>query len=129
LRFLADTVAIIRHFSQTGRIGETAKSLLQAADKGEHSIVISMMSVAEILYLSEKGTIPLDLRQLTDRISTSGNYRLIDIDLGVLMQAQTIRGLELHDRLIVATAQVLGVPMLTSDKLISESGLVEVVWK
>lgn len=88
-----------------------------------------MMPVAEILYLSEKGRIPLDVRQLSERVGASRNYRLIDIDLGIITEAKTVIGLELHDRLIVATARVLRVPMITPDSMISESGLVKVVWK
>ena len=122
-------MAIIRHFSRTGRIGATAKSLLQSADRGENKIAVSIMSVTEILYLSEKGTIPVNLAQFTDRISVSTNYRFIDIDLAVITEAQYVRGLELHDRLIVSTARVLGLPLITCDEKITKSGLVEVIWK
>ena len=47
----------------------------------------------------------------------------------IMKEAKHVRGLELHDRLIVSTARVLGVSMLTPDKQITDSGLVEVVWK
>ena len=42
--------------------------------------------------------------------------------------AQSVHGLELHDRLIVATAKHLGLPILTSDAMIKDKGGIEVVW-
>ena len=87
------------------------------------------MSLVEILYLSEKRRIPLNLAQFTEKMSSLTNYRLVDIDLAVILEAQNVRGLELHDRIIVSTARVLGVPILTSDQEIIDSGLVEVIWK
>ncbi len=71
------------------------------------------MTVAEILYLSEKGRIPLNLAQFTEKLSALTNYRLVDIDLPVILEAQNVLGLELRDRLIVSTARVLGIPILT----------------
>lgn len=87
------------------------------------------MTVTEILYLSERQKIPLNIAQFTEKMSGLTNYRLIDIDLAVILEAQNVRGLELHDRLIVSTARVLGVPVITSDEEITDSGLVEVIWK
>ena len=87
------------------------------------------MTVIEILYLSEKQRIPLNLAQFTEKMFALTNYRLIDIDLAVILEAQNVRGLELHDRLIVSTARMLGVPVLTPDEEITNSGLVEVIWK
>ena len=43
--------------------------------------------------------------------------------------ADTIDFYELFDRLIVATARFLDVPMLTSDKEIMKSQIVKVIWE
>ena len=128
MEFVADTVTLIRFFSRTGKIGETARSLLRAADKGEHTVAVSVFSLVEVLYLSEKRRIPIDLDQLVEKLSSLDNYRIVDLDLNIVKEARNTHGLELHDRLIVATARVLGVPILTSDKTIAESGMVEVIW-
>lgn len=44
MKYLADTVTIIRHFSKTGKVGKNARSLLKGADKGQHHIFISVLS-------------------------------------------------------------------------------------
>jgi PIN domain nuclease of toxin-antitoxin system len=129
MQFLADTVTVVRHFSDSGHLGGTAREAMNAADDKQNIIFISIVSFAEILYLSEKKRIPIDLLLTVERLSKISNYQVVDLNLEIITEAQQVRGLELHDRLIVATARVLGVPMLTSDKMITESGLVEVLWK
>jgi PIN domain nuclease of toxin-antitoxin system len=64
VRYLADTVAVIRHFAKAGKIGKTAKQILQDADNGRNTILISIVSMIEILYLSERNRIPLDLKEV-----------------------------------------------------------------
>ena len=62
MQYLADTVAIIRHFASVGKIGKAAKSILQDADNGKNKILISIISIVEILYLSERNRIPREIR-------------------------------------------------------------------
>jgi PIN domain nuclease of toxin-antitoxin system len=52
----------------------------------------------------------------------------MDLDMDIVGISKTIQGLELHDRLIVATALFLKVPILTSDEVIKEAGVVSVIW-
>jgi PIN domain nuclease of toxin-antitoxin system len=128
MQYLADTVAIIRHFASVGKIGRTAKSILQDADRGKNKILISIISMVEILYLSERNRIPLNLEEARRRFLRLDNYDIVDLDLGIVEIARTVRGLELHDRLIVATALSLNAPILTSDQVIRDYGQVEVIW-
>ena len=102
---------------------------MDAADRNEHTIFVSIVSLVEILYLSEKKRIPINLDQAIDALSSRSNYEIVELDAPIMKEAKHVRGLELHDRLIVSTARFLGVPMITSDKQIADSGFVEVVWK
>jgi len=114
MEYIADTVAVIRHFSKTGRMGNNAGRILRDADSGLHTIGISIISLVEILYLSEKNRIPLDFRDAKNRIRHVDNYKVTDLDMDIVGISKTVQGLELHDRLIVATALFLNVPILTS---------------
>ena len=129
MQYLADTVAIIRHFASVGKIGKAAKSILQDADNGKNKILISIISMVEILYLSERNRIPLNLKEVKRKLLHLDNYEIIDLDLDIVETAKTVQGLELHDRLIVSTALSLNVPVLTSDQIISNSGQVDVIWR
>ena len=56
---LADTVMIIRHFSEAGKIGRKAYELISGVERGQHHCYVSTISLVEILYLSEKNRIPI----------------------------------------------------------------------
>lgn len=128
MQYLADTVTIIRHFAKTGKIGKAAKSILQDADKGKNTIFISIISIVEILYLSERNKIILDMEDVRYKLLPLDNYKIVDLDFDIVETAKNLQGLELHDRLIVATALFLDVPMLTSDQVIRDSEQVSVIW-
>lgn len=130
MEFVADTVAIIvRHFAKTGKIGLKAKKILKGADKGENLIYISVISVAEIMYLAERKRIPLNLEDFIKQIQDSDNYFFVDLTIGIVNIAKTIKGLELHDRLIVATGKYFNYPILSCDKSFSNLKEVKVIWK
>jgi len=129
LQYLADTVAIIRHFANVGKIGKAAKLILQDADSGKNTILISIISIVEILYLSERNKIPLDFEDVRRKLLPLDNFRIVDLDFDIVETAKTVQGLELHDRLIVATSLSLNIPILTSDQIKKESGKVYVIWK
>jgi PIN domain nuclease of toxin-antitoxin system len=129
LQYLADTVAIIRHFANVGKIGKAAKLILQDADSGKNIIFISIISIVEILYLSERNKIPLDFEDVRRKLLPLDNFRIVDLDFDIVETAKTVQGLELHDRLIVSTSLSLNVPILTSDQIIKDSGQVDVIWK
>ena len=61
MNYLADTVTIVRHFSGAGRIGRMAKNVLEGVESGENHLFFSTVSLVEILYLSEKKRIEIDL--------------------------------------------------------------------
>ncbi len=50
---LADTVTVIRHFSETRKIGKRAFEIITGNERGEHRCYVSTISLVEILYLSE----------------------------------------------------------------------------
>lgn len=127
--FLADTVTIIRHFSKSGAIGKEDRNILGAAEKGKHRIHLSVLSIVEIMYLSQKNRIAIDLAETIRIINTSENYNIIDLSSDIVIVANSIEFYELFDRLIIATARFLDVPLLTCDKEIRKSQFVEVIWE
>ncbi|MCL0040556.1 hypothetical protein M1M90_00520 [Thermodesulfovibrionales bacterium] len=63
MEYLADTVAVIRHFSETGTIGKRAFEVINGIERGEHHCYVSTISLVEILYLSEKRRIDISLEK------------------------------------------------------------------
>ncbi|HBE02526.1 MAG TPA: hypothetical protein DC049_08625 [Spirochaetia bacterium] len=129
MEYIADTVTVIRHLSDSGEIGKHAKQILEDTDKGKSIIYISAITLAEVLYLSEKNRIKIDLQDIKKKIIGSNNYRIIDLTFDIVEEAKSVKLNELHDRLIVATAKHFNLPILTSDKIITDSKIVKVIWK
>ena len=126
--YLADTVTIIRHFSKLGRIGRKVRSILEGVEEGGHHLFLSTISLVEILYLSEKKRITVNLEESLDMIQESANYSIVDLTPPIVRLAEKIQYPEIFDRLIISTAQYLDVPLITSDKGIRESGIIETIW-
>ena len=70
----------------------------------------------------------MDFQAVLDHLSGLPNTRIVPLTVEILNVMATLSGLELHDRIIVATALVLNAPLITRDGPIRESGLVECIW-
>ena len=127
--YLADTVAIVRHLRRHPAMGRQAAIIFQEADQGLHRIYLSAITLMEVLYLSEAGRIGLHLDELVAAVSRASNYEVVPVDADVILAAVGIDDVpELHDRIIVATARHLGVPILTGDRVIAASQHVQTLW-
>ncbi len=125
---LLDTVAVVRHFSGAGRIGKKAADILDNIEAGSDLLLISAISLMEILYLSEKNRIPVDLTETLRMIQASESYAVVDLNAEILKVASAIDFRELHDRLILATAMWFEVPVLSSDREFQQVEGIEIIW-
>lgn len=128
MRYLLDSVTIIRHFSGIGKIGRTALSILDDIEQQEDCLAISVISLMEIMYLAEKRRIEIDLQGTLNRIESSSKYMIINLVPEILRVAQTIQFYELHDRLILATAKWLDIPVIFSDSKFENVSGIRVIW-
>ena len=129
MEYLADTVAIVRHLRSHPALGPQAAQILREADTGLHQIYLSGITLMEILYLSEAQRIDVRLAELVSIVSQSENYEITPVDAEVVLAAIGIDDVsELHDRIIVATALHLGVPILTGDRVIAASRHIQTIW-
>ena len=101
---------------------------MEVTEHGLHTVWIPAATLVEILYLSEKNRIPLSLQEVKRKLDEAENYRIVDLGFDIIELAGAIKELETFDRLIVATAKHLGVPILTSDKEIKDKSGIEVIW-
>ncbi len=128
MQYLLDTVALIRHFTGRGRIGPTASLILDSVEDSGDSLVISVISLMEIMYLSEKNRIEINLAETLDITDSSSDYIITDLNPDILKVAETVDFRELHDRLILAAAKWLGIKIISSDGEFDDVEGIEVVW-
>jgi hypothetical protein len=73
-------------------------------------------TLMEILYLSERQRISVDLASLRNLFSRKQSYTVVPVGFEVIGATATIDDIpELHDRVIAGTAVWLNIPILTND--------------
>jgi len=76
-----------------------------------------------------KNRIPIHLGDTLEKLNESENYSIVDLTPEIVGIAERIKFPDIFDRLIIATAQYLGIPVLTSDKGITSKNVIETIWK
>ena len=81
----------------------------------------------EIVDLSEKGRISVSFQSVLSLMDTNEAYKVIPVNDELVKAAILLQGLEIHDRLIMATALITDSVLLSKDKEIRATGL-NVIW-
>jgi PIN domain nuclease of toxin-antitoxin system len=132
MTYITDTHALIHHITgRQRRLGRRARDIFDRADRGLDTIIVPFTVLEEVLLLSEVGKIhiPLPFREFVISLDKADNVDLAVNDTAVLLEAAifaTTR--DPYDRMIIAQARVAGLPLITGDGKIQESGLVRTVW-
>ena len=110
------------------RLGKHARKLI--ADSSKTDLIVSDLVLLETSMLVAKGRVRLMCgpEQLLAKIVES--FRVIPINPQIAHQALSLNlphG-DPFDRVIVATAKVHRIPLLTRDRSIAASGVVETIW-
>jgi PIN domain nuclease of toxin-antitoxin system len=126
--YLLDTVTLVRYLSNTGKLTKKVKTIFADTDKGDCKLFVSTISFMEILYLSERNRIPVSLEEVVEKVRLSTIYEIIDLSTEIVIEAKTIEFDELHDRLILATAKYLDIPVISSDSKFREVDGIDVIW-
>jgi len=127
--YVTDAHSLIWYFTRDPRLSTKALEIFRKSAAGKEIIIVPTIVLGEILYVSEAGRTPVPFQDVLSRIEEGDNYEIAALDLQVLKAASEIQiGLEMHDRFIIATAKVLGLPLITKDKEITAAGIVEVIW-
>lgn len=132
LRAVADTHAVLWYLYDDPRLSPAARATLEEAAAAGDQVGFSAITLAEIVYLSEKGRIaPEALERVLAALEEPGVVlRELPTDRAVIALLPTITREEvpdLPDRLIAATARRYGVPLLSRDRRIRLAGL-ETIW-
>jgi len=129
MEYLLDTVTLVRYLSNTGKLPQKVKRIFDQAEKGLCTFSISTISIMEILYLAERKKIPISLEEVVEKIRLSSIYKIINLSTEIILAAQSVDFYELHDRLILATAKYLDIPIISSDTKFKEVEGIKVIWQ
>jgi PIN domain nuclease of toxin-antitoxin system len=125
---IADTHATIWYLFSDSRLGDAAAALIEeTVGKGDH-VGVSAITLVEMVYLVEKGRIPANaLKELSAAMAgPDAVLQHVPVDENVALKRAEVSRQDipdLPDRVIAATAQLHGVPVLSRDTRIRSSTL------
>lgn len=130
---ILDTHALIWFASDPDKLSKTALQAIEAEIKAKRQILVSSISIWEICQLVSKKRIvfSVSLEQLLKTLDQTKEYKFISVDNKIAYESHILPG-EFHadpaDRMIVATARVLGAKLVTKDQKIRAYKQVQSVW-
>jgi PIN domain nuclease of toxin-antitoxin system len=129
IRYVLDTHALIWAVLSRDRLGAKARRLIESAAPGE--LGITSASVMELGLLIDADKLDLNSRRPSDVFRGAFEYNAVlptSLEAAIKAPVLKLPHPDPYDRLIVAEALLLGVPLITKDGNITDSGVVRVVW-
>lgn len=127
--YTADTHALIWFLTEDDKLGEEARTIFKKAEEGKAIILITTISLMEILYICKKKGVVNEFKELLKKLRYSLNYVVFDLNLEIVLRTVELEKVdEMHDRIIVATAKTVNSIVITKDLNITESGYVPIIW-
>ena len=131
--YVADAHAIAWHLFAQERLGQAALRILDEAVSGLHKIYLPAVALAEVIMVVEKKRLHrATMQQLEIDLALmmrSANYEFLPLWPHHVIDSRTLTVIpDIFDRLIVAEALRLGLPLITHDTVITNSSVVPVIW-
>ena len=132
MRVVADSHVIVWYVQGSKRLSERAGEVLAEAE-AERSLVVSVATLIDLWYVSQttRSVTAKQLAALRQRLGSSGAVALEPVTAAIADATTTIPRASVADpwdRLIMATAIALQVPLVTRDSAVRASGLVPTIW-
>ena len=132
MTYVTDTHPFVYHVTgRKQRLGRRARSIFDRSDRGTDTIVVPFFRTGRSPSSNRDraDSYPLATPRFCSVVGQSVNVDLAANDTAVLLEAATFTTIrDPYDRLIIAQARVVGLPLITADEKVQESGLVRTVW-
>jgi Uncharacterized protein conserved in bacteria len=126
--YVLDTHILIWYFIGSRRLRKEIREKIDSTRNQSGRLIIPTIVLAEALDIAEKGRVELDFSEMYRLIQEEPEFEIVGFGVEIFNEALKIKEVkEIHDRIIVATARFYNVSILTKDRIISESGEVEVL--
>ncbi|MEI6676628.1 MAG: type II toxin-antitoxin system VapC family toxin [Verrucomicrobiota bacterium] len=129
MKVILDTHALVWAAEDNSRLGKAARDALTGLVRED--IGISALSLLELAMLVSKGRLRVSDDDGIKAIeSLAARVTVIPLDAATAWEAMALRlpQSDPFDRVIVATAKRLGLPLVTKDRLIRKARLVPTIW-
>lgn len=129
---LLDTHVLVWWVSEEKKLSKQARTAIQDAVKRD-GVAVSAISIWELSMLLKNGRleVTMDKKIWLDRVLEAPKLHVIPVDAIIARESVNLPG-SFHadpaDRMIVATARILGLSLVTLDKKIRRYTNVKTVW-
>lgn len=128
---VTDTHPLVFHAAGGGRLGSGAARIFERCEQREAILYVPAAAIWECSLLARVARINLrrSVRVFFDDLFSNPAYQPMDLTPEQIFLADELRFTrDPFDALIVAAAQTMGLPLVTRDGEIRESGTVAVLW-
>jgi PIN domain nuclease of toxin-antitoxin system len=126
--YVADTHCLIWYFTEDPQLSKKALGAFEGTLK-KGIIIIPAVVLAEVMFIAKRGKITLTFKETLKRIESYENFDIAPLDVEILRVADKIEvELEMHDKLIVATALYYNATLITKDRRIKGYGVCPTIW-
>ncbi len=132
---VADTQVLVWYVREPSRLTKVAVEALEIATANDDVIGVSAFSIVELVYATEKATNPISLDDLNAIKTVLGDpaspFQVVEVDDEIAFRVglvSRISNADPGDRIIVATAEVLKLPLVSSDSKIPSMASLSVIW-
>ena len=124
--YVTDTHSFVWFLTSSDNLPKPAYKIFKGAENGENIIVVPTIVLAELLHLCAKKKYSLRFDDVLQQIREGINYTTYNLDLDTIIKAGKLESIrDIHDKIIVASALLLNAPLITSDRNIINSELVD----
>jgi PIN domain nuclease of toxin-antitoxin system len=132
---VADTQVLVWYVREPRRLTKAAVEALERATANGDVVGISAFSIVELVYATEKATNPIsldDLNAIKSVLSDPASpFQIVEVDDEIALRVALvprISNADPGDRIIVATAEVLGLPLVSSDSKMPGMTALTIIW-
>ena len=125
ITLVADTQIFVWYLREPTRLSRAAVEALEASTSTGSTIGVSASSIVELVYASEKASNPFtpdDLDVLLGALDESdGPFEVVPVDADIAARVRSVprdSNADPGDRIVIATAEVLGVALVSADSKI-----------
>ena len=132
-RYVADTQSILWHLAKDRHLSRQARRIFGLVEKGRAQVLIPSIVLVEAIFLMQRQRISKSQVSQLFELSedADANFYVVPLDMAVAQAVSDFGPVaipDMPDRIIVATAHQLRLPLITRDAAIHRAGVVSVIW-
>jgi len=121
-RITIDAHSLIWYVHKDSNVKLSKKAFDAIYEAERHgTIYVPIVALMEILWLIEKGKYPISFESLKDALKRDIAFEIMPLTYELMELSEGLKGVELHDRVIVATAIMTDTDLVTKDLVISKA--------